>query len=200
MDKVICVGKNYFEHARELGDEVPAKPVLFLKPPSVVAQLKGDQRAPLVVVLPSSRGSVHYECEIVLRVDSHGVVDAVTLGLDLTLRDLQTELKKQGHPWEVSKVFAQSAVVGSWISVKDFSHFLSEPFVFLLDGVVRQKGLGREMRFLPEECLKYAHESFPVCAGDLIFTGTPAGVGPVQSGQKGVLQWGKQLELSVDFA
>ena len=94
MDKLICVGKNYLDHALELGDAVPEKPVLFLKPPS--ASICVNQQGESVqVMLPKGRGSVHHECEILVRLDENGSIGAVTLGLDMTLRDLQAELKKK---------------------------------------------------------------------------------------------------------
>jgi 2-keto-4-pentenoate hydratase/2-oxohepta-3-ene-1,7-dioic acid hydratase in catechol pathway len=201
MDKLICIGKNYLEHARELGDAVSDSPILFIKPPSVVLQVsRSDLQGQRVeVVLPQKRGSVHHECEIVLRLDRFGVPDAVTLGLDLTLRELQSELKKKGHPWEVSKVFAHSGVVGPWIPLSVFPDYLEERFEFWIDGTLRQSGRGVEMRYSPEICLQYAQECFPICEGDLLFTGTPAGVGSLMEGQKGVLRWGSILEFQVDF-
>ncbi len=201
MDKIICIGKNYLEHAKELGDAVPERPVLFIKPPSAAVQASGvewsGQR--VAISLPQGRGSVHYECEIVLRLNHLGVPDAVTLGLDLTLRDLQADLKKKGHPWEVSKVFPGSAIVGPWIPLDQFPGYLNEKFEFLIDGIVRQSGRGSEMRSSPEVFLQYARECFILCEGDLLFTGTPAGVGPLMSGHRGTLRWGSMLEFHVDF-
>ncbi len=201
MDKCICIGKNYLEHAKELGDDVPEHPVIFIKPPSVVLQslqssLKGQK---LEVVLPQGRGAIHHECEIVLRLNRLGVPDAVTLGLDLTLRELQSELKKKGHPWELSKVFNQSAVVGPWIPISIFPDYLDQNFEFLINGVQKQSGRGIDMRYSPDFCLNYVRDCFPVCEGDLLFTGTPAGVGPLTAGQTGILRWGTVFELQVDF-
>ncbi len=201
MDKLICVGKNYIEHARELGDAVPEFPIFFIKPPSVVAQVPGiELRGQRVeVVLPRGRGIVHHECEIVLRLGRSGVPDAVTLGLDLTLRDVQTALKRQGHPWEISKVFPHSAVLGPWILLTQFSDYLEQPFEFLIDGILKQTGRGEQMRHSPESCIRSARGFFPLCEGDLLFTGTPAGVGSLQSGHAGTLRWGSVLEFNVDF-
>src|SRR5688500_1437384 len=104
MDKIVCVGKNYLDHARELGDAVPEKPVLFLKPPSTLVQARrwGDV---LKIGLPQGKGEIHFETEIILRVGKRGSIDAVTIGLDLTLRTLQAKLKQAGHPWTLAKVF-----------------------------------------------------------------------------------------------
>ncbi len=198
MDKLICVGKNYLEHAKELGDAVPEKPVLFLKPPSTLISINSSAS----VSLPRNRGQIHPECEIVcrIRIGSQGPeIDAVTLGLDLTLRDVQSQLKKNGHPWEISKVFAGAAVIGPWISVADFPDYLEKEFSFSVDGELRQKARGQMMRALPIDCLRAATDSFPVCDGDLLFTGTPAGVGPVTPGQASSLQWEKKLDFKVHW-
>ena len=199
MDKIICVGKNYLEHARELGDSIPEKPVLFFKPESTLrkALKKGES---LTVELPKDRGSVHHELEVVLKIKKGGrfkdaasaraAIGEVTVGLDMTLRDLQAQLKKNGHPWELAKSFAGSAIVGPWVSFADASTLLSEPFTFSLGGSIRQKGLLKEMRMGLEELLIYASEFFEICEGDLIFTGTPSGVGPVTAGDEATIQWG----------
>src|SRR5258708_6102141 len=127
MDKMICVGKNYLEHAKELGDAIPEKPVLFLKPPS--ASLLVDRAGRKVeAILPQGRGSIHHECEILIRINERGAIDAVSLGLDMTLRDVQADLKKKGHPWELSKVFKNSAIIGPWIPIRDFPDYLEEEF------------------------------------------------------------------------
>jgi 2-keto-4-pentenoate hydratase/2-oxohepta-3-ene-1,7-dioic acid hydratase in catechol pathway len=195
MDKIICVGKNYLDHSRELGDAVPEKPVLFLKPPSSMVVISSDGMGE--VRLPFGRGPVHPECEIVARISAQGAIDAVTLGLDMTLRDVQAGLKKAGHPWEISKVFAGSAVIGEWVPV--FPEYLDEEFSLAIDGEIRQRGRGREMRMSPEGCVAYAGEHFPLRAGDALFTGTPAGVGPVEPGQTAELRWGSKLKYRVRF-
>lgn len=205
MDKIVCVGKNYVEHVKELGGSHGEKPVLFLKPPSVLraAQNIGET---LELRLPPDVGLVHHECEIVLRLESGGyrmslseaerAIGAVTLGLDMTLRDRQNELKRAGHPWTTSKVFLDSAVIGPWRRVREFSHFLDQKFSFAIDGIVRQEGMGIQMTMGPAACIAYISECFPLCPGDLIFTGTPAGVGPVTAGQTATLGWG-DLSYSV---
>jgi 2-keto-4-pentenoate hydratase/2-oxohepta-3-ene-1,7-dioic acid hydratase in catechol pathway len=198
MDKIVCVGKNYLEHAKELGDAVPEKPVLFLKPPSSLIQVTQEAS----VSLPQNRGQIHPECEIVarIRVTSQGPeIDSVTLGLDLTLRDIQSQLKKNGHPWEISKVFAGSAIIGPWIPLSSFSNYLDSEFTFSVNGQVRQSGKGNQMRVLPLDCLKAAADSFPICDGDLLFTGTPAGVGPVHPGEMSELKWEKHLSFRVHW-
>lgn len=199
MDKIVCVGKNYAEHARELGDAVPEKPVLFLKPPSVLVAA-GAAGETVRAALPRGAGAVHHECEIVLRLRQGGyrmdraaaaaAIGEVALGLDMTLRDLQADLKKRGHPWTVSKVFPGAAVVGPWRAAAQFPEYLDTPFALAVDGALRQRGQGAQMMLGPAECVAYISEFFPLVAGDLIFTGTPAGVGPVVPGQTGELTWG----------
>ena len=206
MDKIVCVGKNYLEHAKELGDAIPEMPVLFLKPPSVCIQadLPGEV---LQLPFPDHRGALHHECEIVVRLSRSGrnlslneaqsAIESVTLGLDMTLRDAQAELKKKGHPWEMSKVFEASAVVGPWIRIADFADFETTQFSLRIDGAIRQKGVATEMRLSVAECIAYASRYFLLCPGDLIFTGTPAGVGPVAPGSIATLQWGKSIQYQV---
>ncbi len=198
MDKLICFGKNYLSHALEMGDTTSENPVLFLKPPSVVVKVQ-SMRDLVQVELPVGRGEVHHECEIILQLDSKGLIHSVSLGLDLTLRDEQAQLRKKGQPWEISKVFKNSAVIGPWVPVSSFEKFLEEEFAFSLDGQVRQRGYGKEMRFSAEKCAIYAKKFFPLCDGDVIFTGTPAGVGPVSSGQIAELNWGKSFNYRVSF-
>jgi 2-keto-4-pentenoate hydratase/2-oxohepta-3-ene-1,7-dioic acid hydratase in catechol pathway len=214
MDKIICVGKNYLEHAKEMralqgeaGNALPDSsemPALFLKPPSIRVSATGNTP---VLLLPPDQGEVHHECEIVVRVRASGyrmslaeaeaAIGAVTLGLDMTLRDLQGQLKKKGQPWEISKIFPGSAVTGPWLETRDFPNWLEEPFSLAIDGELRQQGRGTEMRLSPAEALAYASRFFPIVEGDLLFTGTPAGVGPVRSGQLGELRWGKALRYEV---
>jgi 2-keto-4-pentenoate hydratase/2-oxohepta-3-ene-1,7-dioic acid hydratase in catechol pathway len=199
MDKIVCLGKNYLKHAQELGDAIPEKPVLFLKPASVLrAAVQEDEF--LELSYPHDAGALHHETEIVLRLDKGGykldlkeaerIIGAITLGLDMTLRDRQEVLKKNGHPWTVSKVFPDSAVVGPWRRVSEFPEYLDEKFSLTIDGTLRQHGYGKEMRMSPAEAVAYASEFFPLCAGDLIFMGTPEGVGPILPGTKANLSWG----------
>ncbi len=196
IDKIVCLGKNYLDHAKELGDAVPEKPVLFLKPPSSILQASSNSSLQAKLP-PTQHGSVHHECEIVLRMNSYGEITHVTLGLDLTLRELQAQLKKNGHPWEISKVFKHSTILGSWIPISDFPDYLKTPFSFSLNGKVKQSSVGTKMRYSPQKCITYISEYFPICDGDLVMTGTPEGVGPIQAGDLGTFQWGDQLECSV---
>jgi 2-keto-4-pentenoate hydratase/2-oxohepta-3-ene-1,7-dioic acid hydratase in catechol pathway len=197
FDKIICVGKNYLDHAKELGDAVPEEPLFFFKPSS---SLVTDVSKP--VVLPKNQGSIHHECEIVYRVKGNGasaLFDAVTLGLDLTLRDLQNELKKKGQPWEAAKAFPRSAIIGKWIALAEFPDHLRVPFELKVNGETRQKSTGDQMRRTPSELLKKAAEIFDVCDGDLFFSGTPAGVGPIKIGDTLKLVWADRLHYFAQF-
>ncbi len=198
MDKFVCIGKNYLDHAKELGDAVPEMPVLFIKPPSA-SQTAVDFDTPLVIQAPRDRGSLHHECEIVVRLDKNLNVDAVTLGLDMTLRDVQAELKKNGHPWEIGKVFAGAALLGPWIPWSQFKDYLDCPFQLFINDQLRQEGLGRNMRVDPAKCIQYAAQHFPLLGGDAIFTGTPAGVGPVKPGDRAKLVWNGRTILNVQW-
>lgn len=204
MDKIVCVGKNYIEHAKELGDAVPAKPVLFLKPPSILRQVSSETS--LDLFLPVDRGAVHHECEIVIQLKQGGfrmteaeaskAMGAVSVGLDMTLRDQQMVLKKAGNPWTVSKVFTDSAVIGPWMPVEKFSDWPTTTFSLKVNGILKQEGVASQMTLNPRQCIAYISEHFPLCAGDSIFTGTPKGVGPVEPGDAAVLKFGP-IEFSV---
>lgn len=185
MDKIICVGKNYLEHAKELGDAIPDKPVLFLKPPSVLKQVAewGDS---LQARFPYQDHAVQPECELVFRIAKDmyqldgppkwDVISDVTVGLDMTLREHQTLLKKQGHPWTTAKVFLDSALIGPW----ENNILKHQTFRLCIQNKCQQKGDLREMMTQPLELLAYISAYFPILAGDILFTGTPAGVCSIQ--------------------
>ncbi|MSP52831.1 MAG: FAA hydrolase family protein [Gammaproteobacteria bacterium] len=190
IDKIICVGKNYLEHARELGDAIPEKPVIFLKPPSVLQQCKAWNET-IQVSYPQDRGEVHHEIEIVLQVGDDAKISAVTIGLDMTLRTEQAKLKKAGHPWTTGKVFKDAAIIGPWIKMADFPQYLYNEFSLTVDDEIRQQGYGREMTMKPEDLINYIGQFFPICPGDIIFTGTPAGVGAISASSLATLKWNK---------
>lgn len=202
MDKIICVGKNYLDHALELGDQVPDKPVLFLKPPSVLKQALhwGDE---ILAQYPDDELSVQPECEIVLLLAKEGFkltreaaqqsIAAVSLGLDMTLRTRQAGLKKQGHPWTTAKVFPDAALLGPWIPLAQFESFMEMEFKLILDGEVRQCAKGCHMMMHPVDLLVYISQFFPLKAGDCIYTGTPAGVSNISKTGQATLNWGKYI-------
>lgn len=193
MDKVICVGKNYLKHAIELGDAIPEEPLYFLKPPSTIVQAGSG---PLRVQLPE--GEVHHETELVLEMRG-GRFTRYTIGLDLTRRDLQNRLKKAGQPWEKAKVFKNSSILGPWRELNSLSDLLKQPFSITVNGKRRQEGRGEEMRWGPDFLIKDLGHWFPLCDGDIVFTGTPEGVGPLVSGDQVVVQ-GPDLRYELTIA
>ncbi|MCW8400817.1 fumarylacetoacetate hydrolase family protein [Legionella sp. PATHC038] len=198
IDKIVCVGKNYLEHAKELGDAMPEKPVLFLKPPSVLRQASGWGEH-LYLDFPNEDNAVQPECEIVLRVacdgykmtddEARNAISDITIGLDMTLRARQSELKKQGHPWTTAKVFKDAAVLGPWISYHQFRDYLNTEFQLLINGTLKQRAKGADMMMRPEDLLVYISQFFPLKSGDIIYTGTPAGVTSISKGTTAELHW-----------
>lgn len=183
MDKIICVGKNYLKHAKELGDAIPEEPIYFLKPPSVAVSIESPGQ---VVDLPAE-GDIHHELELVFKVRARAgkfEFSHFTLGLDLTLRDLQQKLKKLGYPWEKAKVFKHSAILGPWQELRDLDSLMQAEFTLKINGQLRQHGQGRDMRWGPLATIKDLQQWFPICDGDLLFTGTPEGVGPLVHGDR----------------
>lgn len=183
--KIICIGRNYAEHARELNNPVPGKPVVFMKPPS--ALLVNDKP----FYYPEFTSDLHYECEVVLKICKNGkhvqpefassYFDHISLGIDFTARDIQEECKKKGHPWEIAKAFDNSAVVGKFISISEVDSKNIE-FQLLRNEQVVQHGWTKDLIFPFEEIITYVSKYFKLMVGDYIFTGTPAGVGPVAIG------------------
>jgi 2-keto-4-pentenoate hydratase/2-oxohepta-3-ene-1,7-dioic acid hydratase in catechol pathway len=199
FDKIICVGKNYLDHAKELGDAIPDNPVIFLKPPSVLKEASqwGDT---VSLCLPAIDNDTQYECEVVLKLTKRGsnlsadeakeALGYVSLGLDMTRRTLQSKLKQNGHPWTIAKVFKDSAVVGPWISVEKFPDFMDTEFNLSIENTIRQRALPNQMVMDPISLISYVSTFFPLCEDDLIFTGTPAGVYNVNPGTTATLNWG----------
>lgn len=186
--KIICIGRNYVEHAKELNNPVPDQPVVFMKPAS---SLLVNEKP---FFYPEFTKDLHYEAEIVLRIAKNGrhvqpefasrYFQEVAFGIDFTARDLQDQCKKKGHPWEIAKAFDGSAVVGSFVPVHRLPNGADIEFELRKNGQVVQHGFTRDMIFTFEEIIVYVSKFFKLQMGDLIFTGTPAGVGPVQVGDK----------------
>lgn len=187
--KIVCVGRSYAAHIAELGNEVPDQAVLFIKPPSSLIGLdEGISWNP-------AWGNCHHECELSLRIDrplsqetdpekALQAVGAVTLGLDLTLRDLQDKLKKKGQPWERAKAFDGSCVLAGWIDVSEFPNLKQVKFQFEINDQLRQDGDTALLIFDLGTLLAEISQSFSLQPGDVVMTGTPAGVGPLQSGDQ----------------
>lgn len=181
--KIFAIGRNYAEHARELGNEVPEAPVIFMKPDTALLTAFEP------FCYPSFSDDIHYEVEIVLRIAQKGrkiqesrareFYDAVTVGIDFTARDLQAKCKAKGLPWEIAKSFDGSAAVGTFISVPSEKHF---SFSLNKNGAVCQQGSTGDMLHPFDSIVVAISEYFTVMPGDLVFTGTPSGVGPVAKG------------------
>ncbi|UWX60667.1 fumarylacetoacetate hydrolase family protein [Chryseobacterium oranimense] len=179
--KIICIGRNYSEHAKELGNEIPEKPVIFMKPDTAV--LKGND-----FYIPEFSNDIHYELEVVLKISKGGKYiqketaskhyEEISLGIDFTARDLQSELKSKGLPWELAKGFDGSAVVGNFFRKEDFD-LQGLQFSLLKNKEEVQNGNTKDMIFSFDDIVAFASQFFTLRVGDLIFTGTPKGVGKV---------------------
>lgn len=181
---VFCVGRNYRDHALELGNQVPSKPLIFGKSTHAVVPAEG------VLVMPAHRQDIHHELEIVLWMKAryttgialHELVDGIALGLDLTDRDAQSDLKAKGQPWEYAKGFKGSAVITDFYQVSDWAAFNDVNFSLKVNGAVVQSGYPRDMIFSLQTLIDYVGQHFGLDAGDVLYTGTPAGVGPLRDG------------------
>lgn len=179
--KIICIGRNYAEHAKELGNEIPDEPVIFMKPKSALLQVHTP------FYYPEFTNELHYECELVLRVCKNGkyiqerhasnYYNGITVGIDFTARDLQDEAKKKGLPWEKAKAFDNSAAVGKFIDITPEINKKNINFSLLKNGETVQKGNSSEMIFNFDAIVANISNYFSLNIGDIIFTGTPAGVG-----------------------
>lgn len=201
--KIICVGRNYAEHAAELQNDKPEKPVIFLKPDT--ALLKNNQP----FYHPSFSNEIHYECEVVIRICregkhiepkfSHKYYDQIGLGVDFTARDLQNNLKSKGLPWELSKSFDNSAVVSAFIPKEEFPNINSLNFKLFQNQQEKQNGNTAEMLFKVDEIISFVSKYITLKTGDYIFTGTPKGVGKISIGDvlEGYLEDQKMFEFEV---
>ncbi len=200
--KIICVGRNYVSHIKELNNQTPEEPVLFMKPMSALY----DGVHPLA--LPSFSKEVHHEIEIVLRVkkealhivekDSWSIISDITVGIDFTARDIQSALKSKGLPWEKAKAYYHSAVIGSWSPLLNNDFSKSICFHLLRNGVKVQNGDSSLMIYSFSYLIAYISSFFLLEEGDLIFTGTPAGVGPCYS--KDILEGYLENEMKFSIA
>jgi acylpyruvate hydrolase len=201
--KIICIGRNYVEHARELQNEVPSEPVIFMKAKNALLL----PEKPLYY--PEFTKDLHYECEVVVRISSNGkhirskfaakYYDAVSVGLDFTARDLQQRQKEKGLPWEIAKAFDGSAAVGRFVDIGPEMDMGNLHFHLLLNGQQVQTGHTANMIFKIDKVIEYVSQFFTLNIGDLIYTGTPAGVGPVKINDKleGYLENQKLLEVEI---
>ena len=183
--KIICIGRNYTDHIKELENERPQEPVIFLKPDTSLL-LKNQP-----FFIPPFSEDVHYEVEVLVRINrigkhiqekfSHKYYDEIGLGIDFTARDLQAKLKAKGLPWEKAKAFDGAAVVGAWVSKSELPNVDDLNFQMKKNNEIVQSGTTSLMLWKIDEIISYVSQFFTLKIGDIIFTGTPSGVGPVQA-------------------
>ncbi len=189
---IYCVGRNYVNHAKELNNDVPTKPLLFSKPNRSLVKAAGDD-----IMLPGDKGKVHYEAELIIRLGKpyekgikvNELIDSMALGLDLTLRDVQSELKKKGHPWLMAKGFPNAAVISDFIPFPGEEICKEKDFALMINGKQVQLGNIKQMIFDLQTLIDYCGTHLGTSEGDIIFTGTPEGVGSITDGDHMELVW-----------
>lgn len=196
VGKLVCVGRNYAAHARELGNEVPEAPILFMKPATACVPLEG------AFAIPEGRGECHHETELCVLIgttlknaspaDCLAAIVGVGLGLDLTLRDQQNYLKQKGHPWEVAKAFDGAAPLSTFLAPESFADFTAVSFSLTVNDVLRQQGNTADMMTPVLPLLAFISQHFTLQPGDVVMTGTPQGVAALQSGDRLALSLANQ--------
>jgi len=186
--KIICIGRNYLAHVKELDNALPTEPMFFMKPET--ALLAPGESFPY----PDFSKEIHYETELVLRICKSGKAidekkaseyyDAITVGIDFTARDLQSQCKAKGHPWEIAKAFDYSAPIGEFKNISELNHPEDIAFGMKLNGEWVQQGHSRDMIFSFDKIIAHVSRFVTLKEGDIIFTGTPQGVGEVHVGDK----------------
>ncbi len=200
--KIICIGRNYAEHIQELQNERPKEPVIFLKPDSAIQ----PKKTPFFI--PAFTDEIHYEVEILVKINKVGkfieskfapkYYDEIGLGIDFTARALQSQLKAKGLPWEKAKAFDGSAVIGDFYPKEQFD-LSAIKFQLVKNGETVQDGNSKLMLWTIDDLISYVSQFFTLKKGDIIFTGTPAGVGPVHPNDElvGVLEGKKAFEIKI---
>jgi len=201
--KIICIGRNYIDHAKELNNPVPSEPLFFLKPDSAIL----PKRNPFYI--PNFTNIVHYEVELIIKICKLGkninenfastYYNEIGLGIDFTARDLQDKCKEKGHPWEIAKAFDQSAVVSEKFIDKKNLNLNNINFSLKKNGEIVQEGNSSNMLFNFDKIIAHVSKFMTLKIGDLIFTGTPAGVGKVKIGDEliGYLEEEKAFKTNV---
>lgn len=186
--KIFCIGRNYADHAKEMNSKVPDQPMVFMKPPT--ALVKNNE----AVYYPSFTENLHYECELVVKIGKNGksidekfaldYVSEISVGIDFTARDVQAKCKEKGHPWELAKAFDQSAPIGLFKPASIVSDWDNINFHLDINGERKQTGNTKDLIFTVPHLIHYISQFFTFQTGDLIYTGTPVGVGPVKIGDQ----------------
>ena len=184
--KIICIGRNYIDHIKELSNQKPLNPVVFLKPDSSIIAKNQN------FIIPSFSNEIHHEVELVVKINkvgkhidksfSHKYYDEIGLGIDFTARDIQSNLKEKGHPWEKSKAFDNSCMVGNFLKKEKIEDISKIEFSLKKNNEIVQSGCSNDMLWKIDELISYVSQYFTLKIGDLIFTGTPSGVSKVESG------------------
>ena len=201
--KIICIGRNYIDHIKELSNQKPMNPVVFLKPDSSVIAKNQN------FIIPSFSNEIHHEVELVIKINkvgkhidksfSHKYYDEIGLGIDFTARDIQNNLKEKGHPWEKSKAFDNSCMVGKFLKKEKLEDISKIEFSLIKNNELVQSGRSNDMLWKIDELISYISQYFTLKIGDLIFTGTPSGVSKVESGDilEGYILTNKMFTLKV---
>lgn len=186
--KILAIGQNYVEHNKELNSKNPTEPVVFMKPDT--ALLKNNKP----FFIPDFTDELHYETELIVKINrlgkniakryAHRYYAEIGLGVDFTARDIQKKLKSNGHPWEICKAFDNSAVIGNFMPVSEISDVQNIEFHLEINGKTVQQGNSKDMIFPIDELIAYTSKFFTLKIGDILFTGTPIGVGKVQVGDR----------------
>lgn len=171
-----AIGRNYAEHAKELGNEVPTEPLIFLKAGSTATFAAKE------IHLPAGKGELHHEVELALQFDETLQIKKACIALDLTDREKQNQLKAKGQPWTLAKSFKDACPLSNFFAVKNLDELKNLDILLKINGDVRQKGNTAQMIFSLEQIIEFVRQNFPVMPGDLLLTGTPSGVGPLKKG------------------
>lgn len=195
IKNIFCIGRNYVAHVHELGNEVPTRPVVFMKPTHALTKAVGQ-----TIDLPKGRGDVHYEAELVIKMGQDyepnlsldEMVSEMTVGLDLTLRDIQTELKEKQQPWDLAKGFKHAAILGDFIPFPGLATCKEKQFELTINDEQVQVGQINKMIFPLHDIIHFVGEHLGLKKDDIIFTGTPEGVGALQDGDHLSLIWDEE--------
>ena len=201
--KIICIGRNYSDHIKELSNEKPKEPVVFIKPDSSIIAKNQN------FIIPAFSDEIHHEVELVLKINKVGkyidksfsnkYYNQIGLGIDFTARDIQNQLKEKGHPWEKSKAFDNSCMVGDFINIEEIENISNINFELKKNSKIVQSGNSSNMLWKIDEIISYVSQYFTLKIGDLIFTGTPSGVSKVTSGDflEGFINSNKMFSLKI---
>ena len=201
--KIICIGRNYSDHIKELSNERPKEPVVFIKPDSSIIAKNQN------FIIPAFSDEIHHEVELVVKINKVGkyidesfsnkYYNQIGLGIDFTARDIQNKLKDKGHPWEKSKAFDNSCMVGDFIYIEEIEDISNINFELKKNSSIVQSGNSSNMLWKIDEIISYVSQYFTLKIGDLIFTGTPSGVSKVISGDllEGFINSKKMFSLKI---